>query len=441
MPTVIYGAGSSSGTGSINPTGYQTLLAQQATGGVDLPTTTAYAAFRFNTGTTVQNIGHVVVYMSKDAGITTGSNMKAELYTDAANLPGVAVTLNGLPDHTTGYLFYPYDLPTGAATTAVNFFLPVTGLSASTNYWVVFTYTFSGGQVHYDSRNSGSNLWATSPDKTAWTGVGKELKYQIYSLSGLPVLASAVDNFPIFSTSDDYQALRGSSIYGFGVYGISTHHYGVGGNSQYLTGVRGSSTYGYGVQGESVNLTGGQFQSDGGVFPALQGAHLSVGAGVQGFSNGGDYLQAATFAGVGWRCGPNFETIVQPPAALVGGATYTDSYFAESVTLNTGATFTDTAASIPAFSFVYAVMWRITTTITVATAFQIGTAANLTNFQASVGTLTAGTTGVGINQFLVGGLPLGFSAATKVRLNTNANPGAGVVRVVVQYRTFTAPTS
>lgn len=439
MPTTTIGGGGVAT--ALNQVSPPPVMLTQGTGGTDLVTATAYTAFRFNTGTTVNNIGHVSVFMSKDAGITTGSNIKAELYTDSANLPGTLVTLNGMPDHATGYLFYPYDLPTGAASTEVKFFLPVTGLSANTNYWVVFSHSLTGGQVHFDSRASGSNLWATSADKSAWAGVAKELRYVIYGISTLNILSQSNDNFGAFLESDSFQAVRGHSVYGFGVYGFSTHHYGVGGNSQYLTGVRGSTTYGYGVQGESLNSTGGQFQSDAGVNPALQGAHLSVGAGVQGFSNGGDFLQGASFNGVGWRVGPNFENIVQPPTAVVGGATFTDGYFAESVTLNTGATFTDTATSIPAGSLVYAVAWRILTTITVVTAFQIGTAANLTNFQASTATLTAGTTGIGINQFVTGGLPQGLNAATKVRLNFNGNPGAGVVRVVVWYRTFTAPTA
>lgn len=420
----------------------QTASFTQGTGGTDYPTTTTYVAFRINTGTSFTTIGHVSAFLYKDAGITTGSTMKAELYTDVAGAPGVLVTLNGVPDHTTGYTFNPYSLGVGAGYTEVKFFLPVTGLTPNTDYWVVFDdATFSGGQVHFDTRVSASNYLATSANKVAWAGVLKEVKYTIYPTTALSVYTEDPDNFAIYATSDDYMAVRGSSVSGFGVYGISTYHYGVGGNSEYLTGVRGSSTYGLAVHGESLNLTGGMFQADAGVFPALQGAHLSIGAGVQGYSTGGDYLQAASSAGVGWRVGTNFENIVQPPAAVAGGGTWTSSYFAQNVTLNGGTVTTDMTTSIPANSIVDAVSWRITTTFGTAVSFQIGVPGTLDNFQASIATVTAGNTGVGLNQWITAAKVPAFTAATTVRITTNANPTAGAIRIIVWYRQFVPPTS
>jgi len=118
----------------------------------------------------------------------------------------------------------------------------------------------------------------------------------------------------------------------------------------------------------------------------------------------------------------------------------------EEITLNTGSTTHDTTANLlPANSIIRAVCTRVTTTITTAVTFSVGDPTTAARFFASAGGLTAGSTRVGLDHWsgAVTTLAAGPSqaAAAKVRLTTNANPGAGVVRITVFYEKFTPPTS
>lgn len=122
----------------------------------------------------------------------------------------------------------------------------------------------------------------------------------------------------------------------------------------------------------------------------------------------------------------------------------------ENTTLSTGGATTDTVIQLPANSFIVSVTARITTSIAGvdSTALQIGDASVATRF-GSTGTLTSGTTIVGLNH-LQGGVaadnagPVQVSAAS-VRLTLSGGgdntPSGGVVRVTIHYISLTAPTS
>ena len=112
-------------------------------------------------------------------------------------------------------------------------------------------------------------------------------------------------------------------------------------------------------------------------------------------------------------------------------------------TLNTGATTTNTGLNcLPATAIIDAVVYRITTTITTAANFTIGDGTTAARFCAAQSTLTIGTTGICFAQADQTGAPgpRQVSAAT-VRVTTNVNPGAGAIRLIVYYHTWTAPTS
>lgn len=131
--------------------------------------------------------------------------------------------------------------------------------------------------------------------------------------------------------------------------------------------------------------------------------------------------------------------------ASSNGATWTSGSTTELVTLNTGAAFTDTTADLPANSIIDAVVARITTTITTAANWSLGVSGTTTRFSAASSTLTAGTTVVGL-QHWQGSVTTDAAgpvqtAAAKVRITLNANPGAGAIRLTWFYRTATAPTS
>lgn len=115
----------------------------------------------------------------------------------------------------------------------------------------------------------------------------------------------------------------------------------------------------------------------------------------------------------------------------------------ELLTLSTSGTTTDTSANLlPANAIIEAVVARVTTTITTATDWKLGDATTAGRFSAANSTMIAGTTQVGTIQADQTGAagPRQVSAA-KVRVTTTGTPGAGVIRITVFYRSFTAPTS
>lgn len=115
----------------------------------------------------------------------------------------------------------------------------------------------------------------------------------------------------------------------------------------------------------------------------------------------------------------------------------------ELLTLNTAGTTTDTSANLlPANSVIRSVVVRVTTSITVASAFSVGDATIAARFLATGTGLTSGSTGVGlahVDQTGTSG-PRQTSAA-KVRVTTTGTPSAGQVRITVFYDQFIAPTS
>lgn len=133
------------------------------------------------------------------------------------------------------------------------------------------------------------------------------------------------------------------------------------------------------------------------------------------------------------------DTMLVAPA----GSTWRTGYLTELVTLATGAAFTDTAANLlPANSIIESVVARVTTTITTAANWKLGDATTVGRFTAANSTLTAGTTDIGlVHVDQTGAAGPRQTAAARVRITLNANPGAGVVRVTVFYRQITPPTS
>jgi hypothetical protein len=115
----------------------------------------------------------------------------------------------------------------------------------------------------------------------------------------------------------------------------------------------------------------------------------------------------------------------------------------ELLTLSTSGATTDTSANLlPANAIIESVVARITTTITTATNWKLGDATIAGRFTAANGTLTAGTTDIGLVHIdQTGTSGPRQTAAAKVRVTTTGTPGAGAVRITVFYRQFVAPTS
>lgn len=148
-----------------------------------------------------------------------------------------------------------------------------------------------------------------------------------------------------------------------------------------------------------------------------------------------------------WRiAGNGANTGVNETLTGSNGATMVTGTISENLTLNTASTTTDTTMDLPANSIILAVTTRVTTTITTAVSFSVGdNSPNTARFSASAGGMTAGSTRVGLDH-MQGGVATNANgpvqtATAKVRITTNANPGAGAIRITIHFATFTAPTS
>jgi len=85
------------------------------------------------------------------------------------------------------------------------------------------------------------------------------------------------------------------------------------------------------------------------------------------------------------------------------------------------------------------VVYRITATITAAASFTIGDTGMPNRFCTTQSKLTAGTTGICIAQS--GSSAAIQNSASTVRVTANAAPGAGAIRLIVYYHTWTTPAS
>lgn len=128
----------------------------------------------------------------------------------------------------------------------------------------------------------------------------------------------------------------------------------------------------------------------------------------------------------------------------INGASRGIAEKSELLTLSTGGTTTVTAANlVPANSVIESIAYRITTTITTATAFTVKvTGGNVFNTigtaTSSQTTMTANATGVLV--------PSAFadqynSAATTITVDTTGTPGAGVIRLTVFSKRIVPPAS
>lgn len=128
------------------------------------------------------------------------------------------------------------------------------------------------------------------------------------------------------------------------------------------------------------------------------------------------------------------------------GAEWIRGATTEQITLNTGGTTTDSTADLlPANSVIESVVAVVDITITTAANWQIGDAATANRFIGSTAGLGAGIKAVGLRHHL-GSVTTDAAgptqtAAAKIRITTDVNPGAGKIRVVVFYSQFVAPNA
>lgn len=405
-------------TKALSTTSSALVVTQNLTGGTDESIATTYVAGSFIVP--VAEIGGFILRLRRDAGTSAG-NVRLTVRADNAGVPSNSDLTWREP---TGQptIVYASDLATSYA--SFTFRAPLTGLTPAATYWFVLQLTgLAGGNIYWDRQTAASNLYATSSNGSSWSGATKQPYYQVLGSTGAAVYGSSDTDWGGYFTSGAGIAVRGIGTRGPGAKFDSTDNFGVGGTSVNDAGVRGSS----------VSSIAGIFVSTG-----------SAGLQAQTTAAGQVGAQTVSTTGVSTQLVSTTGGALQYLAldATVGGAVWTDGCVGEEITLSGSATTDSVGSLLPAGSLIYAVVWRITVGITgAATAFQIGTAVDAVNFEATNSTIVLGTAGFGINHLLTGGHPLGFAAATKVRITLNSTSTAGKIRVVVYYRAFTSPTA
>lgn len=218
-------------------------------GGSDETFNSAYEAVKINSGTSTSVYGSIAVRLKKDAGVTAG-NVYCRLYTDSGGVPDTPIGLiqGAIYAATIATTYSEHDL-----------FFSAPGLTAGTNYWVVFTqYSLAGGNIYFD-RTTGTAEHAYSATGVAgsWTTENKKLYYKLKgaTYTGLSVTS---DNWRgIEANSTNAQALRAVSVNGNGVEGYSTTGGGGYFDSVNSFGMRGVSTHDVGVKAETTDGTAG----------------------------------------------------------------------------------------------------------------------------------------------------------------------------------------
>lgn len=137
-------------------------------------------------------------------------------------------------------------------------------------------------------------------------------------------------------------------------------------------------------------------------------------------------------------------TVGSIAAATATGSTATVASVTENISL-TGTTTDSAADLLPANSLILAVVTRVTTTITGASAWELGDAGLSSRFLSATTALTAGSTVIGLNhqQGSVSTDAAGAvqSSSAKLRITTTGVPTGGSIRVTVYYLQLVPPTS
>jgi hypothetical protein len=210
----------------------EVIIDQNTTATTDVSTDGGYKAFKFNTGNST-HIGGLKLRLKKDAISSPSPNslIHVELYSSVGS-PGTpsAKVVASTSIHAA-------TLSTAYATKTFAFFQNV---SANTSYWVV-VYGTGGTNSYFNQGTSGSNLYATSTDASAWTLASGTPWYQITGDS-----VNAITGVSVMG-----QGLWGTSVAGTGVTGVTTLGIGVRGTSVEGDALSGSSAYGAGVSASS----------------------------------------------------------------------------------------------------------------------------------------------------------------------------------------------
>jgi hypothetical protein len=138
---------------------------------------------------------------------------------------------------------------------------------------------------------------------------------------------------------------------------------------------------------------------------------------------------------------PTVNTTGSYMAGFRSGAKTICGQMEEIITLSTSGLTTNSAQNLlPANSVILGVTARVVTTITTTTNWALGDGSTAARFAAANGTLTAGTTEVGLAHIGSAGMTQVAAAALRITC-TGSNPGAGAIRVTVFFEQYVPATS
>lgn len=155
---------------------YTGTLQSSASGGSgSVTSTTTWNAQSFTTGASQTAIGYVTAQFFPSPATSNGSDLAPTtlyLYTNSAGAPGVPLI------SATVTAEYSNTTPANMAVP-----LPITGLSVSTQYWLV-TPQVATGSFHWNwNKSSAVSGSSSSTNGTTWTAQAYGLRYQVFDQS------------------------------------------------------------------------------------------------------------------------------------------------------------------------------------------------------------------------------------------------------------------
>lgn len=159
--------------------------AAQNTAGVGNTNTNGlYIAQSFTTAVGQTTIGYVNLTVSTTGGFIGLTPATVSIYTNAAAAPSVLVkSMIATAEHVS------------ASPAIVTYPLPVTGLTASTTYWIVMAAAGDASHFYGWHRSNQVSGASTSVNGTAWSAQAYGMLFQVYDQTIVPpVVASWEDN-------------------------------------------------------------------------------------------------------------------------------------------------------------------------------------------------------------------------------------------------------
>ena len=152
------------------------------TGGTTTSTNGLWLAQSFTTAVGQTTVGYCLIQVFPSPSTSDSTKLgptTVSLYTNVAGQPGVPIVTAGLSAEYSNV--GPLDLLVP---------IPATGLTASTQYWIVVS---AAGNVSFSyvwNRSTSASGASTSPNGTAWTSQAYGFKYQIFDQSIVQPLAA-----------------------------------------------------------------------------------------------------------------------------------------------------------------------------------------------------------------------------------------------------------